>query len=265
MSWWGRGSTTIDEASLGCPESRLLLPGAAVDALDPSEEVRLSQHLLACSTCPRELEELREAAGLFALSSSPAQPPAELRQRVLALAAAHPRPAAVATQAGAARGSGSSLKLVYSVLGAFLLVTGIALGWSAQLQAQGSALAAQRARYDTVVRVLASPHLVTRKLEPAAPNLSAEGAAYLDPPSGQGMVMVRGLPPRQSGRDWQVWFVRGEQRSSGGLLRVGRDGVAYSIVTVPQELSAFDSLGITDEPAGGSSSPTTPRVVGGQL
>lgn len=265
MGWWGGGSAAADAGSLTCQEAQLLLPGCALDALEPSEEVQLGQHVRACESCSRELEALREGAALFALSSPPAEPPGDLRERVLALAAARPRPAPAAARTISTRGSGSTLKLAYSVLAAVLLVTGIVLGWSAQLQTQAATLAAQRARYDTVVRVLASPELVTRPLASAVPDLPARGTAYLDPSSGRGMVMVRGLPPRPAGRDWQVWFVRGEERTSGGLLRVGTDGVAYSIVTVPQELTAFESLGITNEPAGGSPAPTTPRVVGGPL
>ena len=60
------------------------LSGAyAVDALDDIERAGFERHLAECADCRAEVASLREAAGLLAEDSA-ADPPAELRDRVLA-------------------------------------------------------------------------------------------------------------------------------------------------------------------------------------
>lgn len=77
------------------------LSGAyAVDALDDIERARFERHLATCEACRSEVDSLRETAVLLAETTT-AQPPAALRDRVLAEAATvRPLPPAVAATAG---------------------------------------------------------------------------------------------------------------------------------------------------------------------
>ena len=60
------------------------LSGAyAIDALDDLERAQFERHLAECRECRAEVDSLREASGLLA-ETSPATPPAALRDRVLA-------------------------------------------------------------------------------------------------------------------------------------------------------------------------------------
>ena len=60
-----------------------LVGAYAVDALDDLERVAFERHLAGCDECQDEVTSLREAAGLLAETTT-AQPPAALRDRVLA-------------------------------------------------------------------------------------------------------------------------------------------------------------------------------------
>jgi hypothetical protein len=130
---------------------------------------------------------------------------------------------------------------------------------------QSGMLASERAaRYDHVVEVLASDKLAIRPLQPVSQNASS-GVAYMDPSSGMGMVMCHNLPPIEQGHAYQIWFVRGQERVSGGLLWPDHYGNGYTLIQVPSDLQSFDSIGLTDEPGTGSAWPTTPRVIGTRL
>jgi len=64
-------------------EYQELLALYALDALDASEARALETHLNTCGACSAELAGLREAAALLAHASTPAEPRAEVRERIL--------------------------------------------------------------------------------------------------------------------------------------------------------------------------------------
>jgi hypothetical protein len=158
------------------------------------------------------------------------------------------------------------------VAAASLLISMGAITWVALLQGQITALqkdalaAAERAtRYEHVVEVLASDKLAIRPLQPAVQTMPSRGMVYMDPSSGTGMLMCHNLPPIELGHAYQVWFLRGNERFSGGMLWPDRSGNGYALIEVPADVMSFDSIGLTDEPGTGSSWPTTPRVIGTPL
>jgi hypothetical protein len=124
-------------------------------------------------------------------------------------------------------------------------------------------LASDRAaRFDRVVTVLASDKLAVKPLEAAAAQPDSSGYVFLDPNSETGMLMCHDLPPVEQGHAYQVWFVRGNDRVSAGMLWPDRSGDGYTIIRVPADLQSFDSIGLTDEPGPtGSPWPTTARVI----
>ena len=58
----------------------------ALDALDPDERHEFERHLEECSACREQLPAFAEAAAALAIGAGPAEPPAELRGRILAAA-----------------------------------------------------------------------------------------------------------------------------------------------------------------------------------
>ena len=72
------------------PEAWDLLPGAALGDLDLDERNRLEAHLVGCEACRAELARLTEAAAMLRATTAPVEPPASLRDRVLAIPAGQP-------------------------------------------------------------------------------------------------------------------------------------------------------------------------------
>ena len=251
-----------------CEEFLDLAAAVALDAADPVELARVEAHAAECPDCAARLDEFREASAAMALLVPQIEPPKTSRTRLMASVAPEPRsrfplrlwprPLRVPTAWGVAVAS-----LVVSV-GALFRVIMV----QAQINdlSKTAMMASERAaRYDHVVEVLRSDSLAIRPLQAVVQSAGTSGMVYMDPISGQGMVMCHNLPAIEPGHTYQVWFVRGQERVSAGLLWPDGHGNAYALIQVPSDLQTFDSLGLTVEPEKGSAWPTTPRVVGTRL
>ena len=262
-------------ASAQCDEVLDLAASVALDAADPEAERRVEEHLTHCPECGPRVRELREAAGVLGLGVPQITPPPALRERILSLAREieperPPAPRALSHLRRVPR-----VPLAWAAAAAAIAVSLLSLAWAASLQNQISALqtaaAADReraARFDHVVQVLASDQLAIRRLTPVNQTLASHGVLYLDPETRSGMLMCRHMPPVAPGHVWQLWFVRGTERVSGGLLWPDGEGNGDAVIRVPSDLQSFDSVGLTEEPDNrgrGSDAPTSPRVMGSPL
>lgn len=270
-----------------CAEMLDLSATIALGAAEPGDLERVERHADECPKCAAALREFREVAAVLGASVPQVDPPSRLRSRLLLTAQRTPQE--VAPVAAVDRRSASAawwaarpwrrlawprlrLSPAWAVAMVSMIVSIGSLAWVAMLQGQVAdlrgAAAAEReraVRYDQVVEVLASPQLAVRPLTPAVQTVHSYGTVYLDPNSRTGMLTARGLPPVQPGHAWQLWFVRGNERVSGGVLWPDRMGNGYTLIQVPPDVQTFEGIGVTEEPGAGSAWPTTPRVMGGPI
>jgi anti-sigma factor RsiW len=261
-----------------CAEIIDLSAAVALGAAEPADLERVEQHADECPKCAAALREFREVAAVLGASVLQVEPPARLKNRLLLTARRTPQEArpvprgALSWVRGRLAWPRLRLSPAWVVAAASMLVSVGALVWVATLQGQvaelRTAAAAEReraVRYDQVVQVLASPQLAVRSLTPAMQSVHSYGTVYLDPSSRTGMLTARGLPPIPSGHVWQLWFVRGNERVSGGLLWPDRLGNGYTLLQVPADVQSFEGIGVTEEPGTGSAWPTTQRIMGGSI
>ena len=259
---------------VGCEEARDLLAGYSLDALEQDERDVIDDHLARCPDCRAELRDLQEAAGRLALAVLQLDLPAGAKQRFVTAVTDQSR-RRLAPDARRWRLLGFP-RLAPSTLAACaaLVVALTASLWAAglkiQLDEQRALVATLRERanrYDRVVAVLQSPDMQLRSMQGTQLAPSAIGRIYVDPDSGQGMMMVRSLPPLLEGRAYQLWWVRADgKRESGGLLRItDAQGNGYALIQCPGSLSTWQSVGITEEPSTGSPAPTGQRLLGGPI
>jgi Anti-sigma-K factor rskA len=264
---------TTEHATMTCDE--FLDAAAAVALHAEAEDIevrRVEEHAARCPECASRLEEFEAVAVALGEAVPQVEVPGALRGRVLEVAASTPQ-----TRVGTRRRWPRALRRprlspAWLVAAASLVLSLGSMVWAINLQGQIAALqrddlaASERAqRLDHVVQVLASDKLAIRPLQPAVQTMPSRGVVYMDPASGTGMVMCHNLPPIEQGHAYQVWFVRGSERVSGGMLWPDPNGNGYTLIQVPADLQSFESIGLTDEPGSGSAWPTTPRVVGGPL
>jgi hypothetical protein len=257
-------------ATITCEEFLDLAAAVALDATDADDVRRVEEHAAQCPDCQERLDQLCEAAAALGSFVPQVEPAPELRARVLEVVRREPRPFSLVVRRFWPRpGRGARLSAAWLAAAASFIVAVAALVWVAMLQGQisqlqsNAVLASDRlARLDRVVSVIASDQLSVKSLQPVVQTMPSTGYVFLDPNSGTGMLMCHDLPPVEQGHAYQIWFVRGNDRVSAGMLWPDRSGDGYTMIQIPPDLQTFESIGMTEEPGNGSAWPTHPRVMG---
>lgn len=252
-----------------------LISGYALDTLDVEERRRLEAHLAECAQCRAELDTYRSVVSGLGFAAEVRDPSPRLRERVLAW-----RPAADAEARGEVEieepdwRAGLRRLLPGSRWATFAttaLVVGLVI-WNVWLRVQIGELNGRIEQLNrrlshqseaVVLLALDKDTGITMQGTEAAPNAMAQ---LIPHPSRQGATLVvRDLPPLPRGRVYQLWLIRPNgQRDSGGTFIVeGEDTVTY--IHPPADIGEYVAVGVTDEPAGGSSGPTGTKVLGGEL
>jgi anti-sigma-K factor RskA len=227
------------------PEIHLLTGAYALDALDDVERRGFERHLSTCDSCTLEVVEFHESAAALA-GRVAAEPPAELRARVLAEVARTrqlapggrtlPRFSVRRTLAAAA---------VVLVVGAGAALGGIA--WQGQRAAESAQADAAR-----IARVMTAPSRIEVVGTP-----SVGGRATVVAANGSAVFATDELPEPPAGRSYQLWVVSGPVTRSAGLLKLS-DGTGQALVSGVRSGAV---VAVTVEPEGGSKQPTTQPVL----
>jgi len=245
------------------------LTGAyALDALDSAERDRFTRHLHRCQACDKEVRGMRETAARLGMAVA-AVPPAYLRERVLAAVAStrqlppetQPRPARGALRAGWpvwSRRSGRARESWFprpaALLAAAAAAVAIVLGVT-QVVTQRE-LGHARAQTQAVEAVLSAPDakLLTRSTPHGG------RATVVVSQSRHALVLtMSGLPPLPAAKVYEVWFMAPGRARPAGLLPSPSAGRTAPLLA--DGLAAGDRIGVTVEPAGGTSRPTTTPIL----
>jgi anti-sigma factor RsiW len=229
---------------MSSPDVHALTGAYVLDAVPELERVAFERHLSECGACTQEVRELRETAARLGWSAA-AEPPAWLKSRVLARVSEVrqlPPDQVPRAERGWAR-SPWALRLT-SAAAAVLLVAAAAFGVlffrERQASEQGRDLA-------TALVGASDAKLVNGQ--------GGGGAAIMAVSRSQGraVVITKDMPAPGAGKVYQAWFLKGDQARSAGLMQgnqLSADG-----------LGDADSIGITEEPAGGSQQPSMDPII----
>jgi anti-sigma-K factor RskA len=217
-------------------------------ALDAHEAVGFEAHLAGCELCRRDVADLKIAADALPVSVPLVSPPPALKGRIMAvveseaelLAAAGKRADEPAAAARPRRDRGRLL--------GWLSRPAVALASVLVLLAGGGLAGVLLSGEDdsrTVVAQTQSPRADVR-LE-----IGDDGST----------LVARNMPAPPSGRIYQVWLKRpGKDPEPTSVLWSTRgDGSAE--VAVPGSLEGVEAVLVTDEPPGGSETPSKPPVI----
>ncbi len=245
--------------SLACEEVRPLLSAAAIGALDANEAAEVAQHLLECRACRQELDRLSDAVDLIGFAAPQIEPPPGLRAAFLSRiddeSSGAPAPAPV-TRVVPWRWIAS----IAAVLIIVLLAGNIAL----QLRdTNGSAPATT-----PVVGARASAPLVWYDVAAAGPQAGHATGFLCAQETGQlAWLIVQDLPALPAGKTYQAWLSNGSQRINAGTFMVDERGRGFLTIRLSDRdsLQHFSTLGVTEEPSGGSPNPSGQRYLIGSL
>lgn len=102
-------------------------------------------------------------------------------------------------------------------------------------------------------------------MQPVEPDSAAIAQVAWLEGSNVAVLRAQNFPILEEGKQYQLWLISGDERTSGGLFSVDDYGCANILFHPDRSLDAFDGMGITPEPAGGSPGPTGPPIVRAQL
>ena len=231
------------------------LSGAyALDALEGgAERDRFARHMSRCASCASEVRGFRQVATALAFAAA-AEPPPELRERVLTAASrtrqlppevkAHVRPRRTRTWVPWLSGVVATASIVVAVIFAF-----------AQAHTQQE-LNQLRAENQAIALVLSAPQV---KLLTQTTTKGGMATVVLAADRHQLVVTTSGLPALPAGQVYQLWLIGKTKIVSAGLLPEATSGQTRPVLA--SGVVKGDTLGLTVEPAPGSLQPTTKPIL----
>lgn len=236
-----------------------LVPGYALDCLDPEEKQIAETHLADCAECRAELAAYRTIVADLSLAVPEFDPPAGLKQQIL-------------NQAGRQKKTRSASPGLFTRLGYPFQQLLAALSRSPGFALASLALVIVLAAGNLLLINQVNQHnqaqldgLQTISLSGTENSPGASGLIVISKDGQYGTLVADGLTELTPDQAYQLWLVRDGKRDSGGTFTVDHDGYGGLWVASPQPLGNYQAFGITIEPAGGSPGPTGPKVLGGEF
>jgi anti-sigma-K factor RskA len=235
-----------------------LVAAYVLDACDPDEAAAARAHLEACAGCRELAGRLSRAVAALPLATEEVRPPARLRERILAEAAASPRTAAarparpwprriLPRPRPRGRSSRPRLRLSWSAAAIAVLVLGLLGlgGWNAYLY-----------------RTLNQPP-AHYTLAGTGSMAGSEGRVTAFERQGITLVDFQGLPQPPEGRVYELWLIdAGGKAAPAGVFTPDAQGRYQLLVT--RNLDGVSALAVTQEQGpDGTSQPTQqPQLAG---
>jgi anti-sigma-K factor RskA len=233
------------------------LAGAyALDALDGAERTRFERHLRRCQACEAEVRGFAATAAALAMATA-VEPPPGLKARVLAAAeVTRQAPPAVAVRRRAVPAMPRSpwVPRLALAVGAGGVAAAVALGviQASTQHRLDSTLAYSR----EIASVLAAPDA---RITAARTSVGGTTIAVVSHDQRQLVFTSSGLPELPSSKVYQLWLLGPGTARSAGLLPPASGGKTPPVLA--SGVRTDDKVGVTVEPAGGTSSPTTTPIV----
>jgi anti-sigma-K factor RskA len=232
------------------PDDPHVLTGSyALDALGASERAEFERHLQTCLSCDAEVRGLRETAARLAMARA-VTPPARMEQRVLAATyQTRQLPPLAGDRLGVVR-----LRAVRSwprrlaVAAAAASVAAAAGLGVAQVSTQHQ-LDSVRASGAAIARVVTA---ADARVETARSRQGGSVTMVTSAKLREVVVSATGMAALPSGRVYQVWVMSPAGARSVGLLQ--------DTQLLAHAVTSGDRIGITVEPSGGTTRPTTAPV-----
>ena len=234
------------------------LSGAyALDALEAgAERDRFARHMNRCQSCASEVRGFREVATALAFAAT-AEPPPELRDRVLAAAArTRQLPPEVTTHARPRRTRSwvPWVPWISGVVATASIVVAVLFGFA---QAHTQQQLNQAQAEDKAISLLLSSPQVT--LLSRSTTKGGVATVVLAAARHQLVVVTNGLPALPAGKVYQLWLIGKTKIVSAGLLPAATSGRTAPVLA--SGVVKGDTLGLTVQPAPGSAQPTTTPIL----
>ncbi len=224
----------------------------ALDALDSLDRARFERHLSRCPACTDDARGLAEATAQLAATTA-APPPAGLRDRVLAEAAAtrqvQPEPGPARPGRDTWPGRRWGMAIACGALAVALAIAGVVVGTRHQLSQD-------QTRAGAIASVLNAPDATML----TADATTTGTATVIMSHRKRALVFTAArLPALPASQRYELWLVNTSGPRPAGMLPVPHQGMTGPVIVTG--LRSGDKVGVTAEPAAGTRRPTTPVIL----
>ncbi len=246
--------------NIDCEAVAALIPAYSIGATDPDETVFVETHLQDCPDALAALAQYQMLADDLLHSSLPITVPSALKSKIITTVGQSPTTPLIRL---------SNWRRWATLAAAVLLLVLSNVYWygrNRDLEQQQDNLVARLDRREELlasVGITGSQRVAFLKAQENQPANALAVVAWRD---AQTVTLYASgftaLPPDMA---YQVWLIRDGERVSGGLFQVDSAGYGVLSLSAPVPVDIYDAIGITPEPATGSSGPTAPPIVFGEL
>lgn len=258
----------MERRKLTHEDATLNMPAYVLGVLEHDVAEEVSAHIANCALCQEDRHRLEQTIGALGAVAPTSDPPDDLRARVFGQIDSSVGQTVPAGQTAQKPIIGLTRRLApLGLAAAAVLLIGL-FAWAMLLrhdlhQTQGN-LSLARHQQGVDAELLANVSQMIPLVTDTAP--TGYGTLYVGTQSNRALLVVKQLPPTPANKIYQVWLVSGSSRVAAGLFTVDHSGGATVMITAPDSLTSYDSLGITTEPSpDGSTTPTGPRIIGCSL
>jgi hypothetical protein len=224
-----------------CEETRQSLPDHVLGTLSETESAAVRRHLRACSSCRAEAADLDEGVALFARAAHAAEPPTELRDRVMAVLeeewAEAPAPPLKARR---------HFTVGWQAVAALLIVLAGLATWAGVAQGKANRFREDANNYRAFLGALGGKDVRVGQLEASA-GLTLEGSAVMyDSDRGQSWLLVLARAPGFSDSvDVQLEGL-GRTIKLPFPMKFDPDGEGSAWLVTSADISHFNRVVLTD-------------------
>ncbi len=273
-----------------------LIPLYALGAATPEEMARVDAYVASNPEARRSLDEAIAAVDEIGFSAEPEMPDPAIRANVLAYARQNPRKTAervktppVSDEAVESRRPVPSsparrpaadspswwqrLRQSWAfpaLAGGLAVLALLLLVWNMNLRAANEALQGQIIAMQEQIlaqeEVLALlPGGSTHAVSGTESQPEAHGQLLISADGRTAILLARNLSPLAADETYQLWYIAGDSPVSQGIFSVDEQGDGRLRVQSEQPPDAFDAIGVSIEPAPGSTQPTGDIVLFGEV
>lgn len=241
---------------MSCEELRDHYELYALGVLDEPEITELRVHLERnCDVCRSGVRGARELMALLGTTAPLVQPPADLRRRVLAIAAGEPARRAIWAPLWAAIAAAA---IIAAIL--FNVRERRATAELARVQSEVARRTAELTRLTAALAILDQPDARQVLFGEGAPR-PPRGRVFLDPNRGV-LLIASNLPPAPQGKLYEMWIIpKGGEPAPAGLFQSAADGTALHVLPGPVNVAGTGAVAVTLEQAAGVPQPTSTPVI----
>lgn len=231
-----------------------LLPAYAIGSLDSDEASRVEKHLLSCWICRNESRALQVVAEELSFAAPVDVPSSDLKARLMQrVSSANAAKTEQVTPSPTPRPFWERLLPAWGLASLFLI-----LGLAAS-----SFILWQRVSH--LEFATAPGGMRAAPLSATGSASQATGFVLISVDGEDGALVVDGLPSLGEDQQYQLWLIRDGKRTSGAVFSTDEKQYGGTRIRAPRPLTDYSAVGITIEPAGGSSQPTGKQVLFGPL